>query len=66
VCVSYLCVGHEAPCKNCWADRDAVWHVEWSVAVGSSNHVLDGGPDPPRERGKFGEGKRPSHIKVPV
>ena len=32
--------------------------------VGDSHHVLDGGPAPPRERGNFGMGKRPSHSKV--
>ena len=31
--------------------------------VGSRNHVLDGGPDPPMERGNF-EGERASHCKV--
>ena len=44
-----MCAHHEmAPCKNGCTDRDAIWHVAW---VGPSNHVLDGGPDPPREMG---------------
>ena len=32
--------------------------------VGDSHHVLDGGTDPPMQRGKFGVGKGPSHSKV--
>ena len=32
--------------------------------VGSSNHVLDGGPDPPRGRDNFRVGKGPFHSKV--
>ena len=31
--------------------------------VGPRNHVLDGGPDPPMERGNL-EGERASHCKV--
>ena len=34
----------------------------WS-AVGPSNHVLDGGLDPPTGRGHFGVRKGPSHSK---
>ena len=32
--------------------------------VGHSHHVLDGGPDPPRERGNFAVGKGLYHNKV--
>ena len=39
---------HE-PWRDGWLDRHAVWG-----AVGTSNHVLDGGPDPPVVRGNFG------------
>ena len=31
--------------------------------VGHSNHVLDGGTDPPRRRDNFGVGKGPYHSK---
>jgi len=31
--------------------------------VGPSNHVLDGGPDPPRGRGNFGVGKGRPIVK---
>jgi len=34
----------------------------WSQ-VGTGNHVLDGGPDPPMERGNF-DAKGVSHCKV--
>jgi len=33
-------------CKNGWTNQDAMWLAESS---GSRIHVLDGGPDPPRE-----------------
>ena len=32
--------------------------------VGDSQHVLDGGPDPPTVRDNFGVRKGPSHSKV--
>jgi len=31
--------------------------------VGDSHHVLDGGPDPPRERGNFGVGNGRPIVK---
>jgi len=33
-------------CKNGWSDRESVWGL---THMGPRNHVLDGGPDPPRE-----------------
>ena len=41
---------------------DGVRHVGMWGAVGPSNHVLDGGPDPPMVRGNFG-GLLPPPLK---
>jgi len=54
------CTEKQGPNKNGWTDRDAVWVM---TQVGPRYHVLDGGPDPPRERDNLG-GNRRAHCKV--
>ena len=52
-----VCPSRNVSCKNGWTDRDAVW------LVGPSNHVLDGGLDPPGEGAILGWGRGRARVK---
>ena len=40
---------------NRWTDRDAVWVNDLGGQVGPRYHLLDGGPDPPRDLAIWGK-----------
>jgi len=61
--VVYLSVSHSSePCKNGWTNQDAIWDED---SGGPRNHVLDGGPDPPRKGASWGKGRPIVKYNVP-